>query len=40
MYLFKLLKLKCYALQLGIESIKQVKQEVTILLSEEASGII
>ena len=33
-------EIKVYALQLGIESIKQVKEEVTILLSEEASGKI
>ena len=40
MYLFKMTEIKVYALQLGIESIKQVKEEVTILLSEEASGKI
>jgi transcription-repair coupling factor (superfamily II helicase) len=33
-------EIKVYALQLGIESIKQVKEEVTILLSDEASGKI
>ena len=40
MYLFKMTEIKVYALQLGIESIKQVKEEVTILLSDEASGKI
>ena len=40
MYLFKITEIKVYALQLGIESIKQVKEEVTILLSDETSGKI
>ncbi|WP_338471278.1 transcription-repair coupling factor [Niallia sp. XMNu-256] len=37
MYLFKIAEIKVFALQLGIESIRQVKEEVTILLSEESS---
>ncbi len=38
MYLFRIAEIKVFSLQLGIESIKQVKEEVTILLSEESSG--
>jgi transcription-repair coupling factor (superfamily II helicase) len=39
-YLFKIAEIKVLAMLLGVESIKQVKDEVTILLSEEASGSI
>ncbi|WP_428910336.1 transcription-repair coupling factor [Niallia sp. Krafla_26] len=37
-YLFRIAEIKVFALQLGIESIKQAKEEVTVLLSEESSG--
>lgn len=39
-YLFVISEIKAYALITGVESIKQVKNEVTILLSEEASTTI
>lgn len=39
-YLFKIAEIKVFAMKLGVESIKQVKDEVTILLSEEASSTI
>ncbi|WP_010285394.1 transcription-repair coupling factor [Bacillus timonensis] len=39
-YLFKIAKIKVYALAEGVISIKQAKQEVTILLSEEESSKI
>lgn len=37
-YLLQIAEMKVFALQLGIESIKQAKEEVTILLSEESSA--
>ncbi|PLR93300.1 transcription-repair coupling factor [Bacillus sp. T33-2] len=39
-YLFKIAELKVYAETAGVEAIKQMKQEVNILLSEEASNEI
>lgn len=38
--LFKVAELKVYAITAGVETIKQVKQDVTILLSEEGSSRI
>lgn len=39
-YLFQIAEIKAHALMVGVESIKQVKNEVTILLSEEESARI
>lgn len=39
-YLFKIAEIKVFAMLLGVESIKQIKDEVTILLSEQTSGAI
>ena len=39
-YLFKIAEIKVFAILLGVESIKQIKDEVTILLSEQTSGDI
>lgn len=39
-YLFLVSEMKCYATQAGIESIKQLKQEVTILMSEKSTANI
>lgn len=39
-YLFKIAEIKVFALLVGVESIKQVKDEVTILMSEQTSGSI
>jgi transcription-repair coupling factor (superfamily II helicase) len=39
-FLFQIAEMKVLALHAGVETIKQIKQEVTILLSEEASGQI
>ncbi|MBB6447469.1 transcription-repair coupling factor [Bacillus benzoevorans] len=39
-YLFKVAEIKVFAVLVGVESIKQVKDEVTILLSEQASSTI
>ena len=36
-YLFQIAEIKVFALLIGVESIKQVKDEVTILLSEDTS---
>ncbi|MCM3667102.1 transcription-repair coupling factor [Mesobacillus subterraneus] len=38
--LFKVAELKVYAITAGVETIKQIKQDVTILLSEEGSSRI
>ena len=37
-YLFQIAQIKVFALLVGVESIKQVKDEVTILLSEDTSN--
>jgi transcription-repair coupling factor (superfamily II helicase) len=39
-YLFQVAEMKVYALLAGVESIKQAKQEVTILVNERASSTI
>lgn len=39
-YLFQIAKIKVYAITEHIQSIKQIKQEITILLDEEASKMI
>ena len=39
-YLFRVAEMKVYALLAGVESIKQVKQEVAILVNERASSTI
>jgi transcription-repair coupling factor (superfamily II helicase) len=39
-YLFQIAEMKIYALLAGVELIKQVKQEVTILVNERASTVI
>ncbi|ETI70695.1 transcription-repair coupling factor [Neobacillus vireti] len=39
-YLFQIAEMKVYALTNGVEQIKQVKQEVTILISEEVTKTI
>ncbi|TKC13903.1 transcription-repair coupling factor [Robertmurraya kyonggiensis] len=39
-YLFQIAEIKAHALMVGVESMKQVKNEVTILLSEEESARI
>ncbi|WP_409303647.1 transcription-repair coupling factor [Peribacillus sp. SCS-155] len=39
-YLFLIAETKVYAIQAGIDSIKQAKQDITILISEQASGHI
>ncbi|MCH1626933.1 transcription-repair coupling factor [Fredinandcohnia quinoae] len=39
-YLFQIAKIKVYAILEHIQSIKQVKQDITILLTEDASGMI
>ncbi|MFF2450328.1 transcription-repair coupling factor [Neobacillus sp. NPDC058068] len=39
-YLFQIAEMKVYALTNGVEQIKQVKQEVTILVSEEVTKTI
>jgi transcription-repair coupling factor (superfamily II helicase) len=39
-YLFLIAETKVYALRAGIESIKQMKQDVSVLISEKASGQI
>jgi transcription-repair coupling factor (superfamily II helicase) len=39
-FLFQIAEMKVYALLAGVEQIKQIKQEVTILMSERASGSI
>lgn len=39
-YLFQVAELKVYALLTGVELVKQLKQEVTILLNEQASSEI
>ena len=36
-YLFQIAEMKVYALQTGVELVKQVKQEVTILINEKVS---
>ncbi|RSD24497.1 transcription-repair coupling factor [Mesobacillus subterraneus] len=38
--LFKVAELKVYAISAGVETIKQVKQDITVLLSEDGSGRI
>src|SRR5690606_24689650 len=38
--LFKISKMKVFAMNEKIESVKQVKQEITILISEEGSATI
>ncbi|WP_137744726.1 transcription-repair coupling factor [Robertmurraya siralis] len=39
-YLFQIAEIKAHAIMVGVESIKQVKDEVTILLSEQESARI
>ncbi|MBS4216622.1 transcription-repair coupling factor [Neobacillus rhizophilus] len=39
-YLFQIAEMKVYAIQNGVELIKQVKQDVTILLTEEMTNTI
>lgn len=39
-YLFQIAELKIYALQNGVEQVKQSKQEVTVLLNEEVTDTI
>lgn len=39
-YLFQVAEMKVYALENGVESIKQLKQEVTILLNEQVTNTL
>ncbi|MEH7108269.1 transcription-repair coupling factor [Bacillus sp. JJ1764] len=39
-YLFQIAELKVYALQNGVEQVKQIKQEVTLFLNEEITNTI